>query len=147
MKMLRVFVMLSLILSGEAFGTSLTRSRRTSSVIVGVADEEILLVGDAAAAVTEEQQDLLASLRSRQQELEKGIGRRYRVRTQLGFLNVHSSYKDGPWATHNIVSQLGEGDIVTSTGSQIGDWIPHDGGGWSIAVFGGFTWLQPLEDQ
>jgi len=88
---------------------------------------------------------LFESLRSRRQELAEGIGRKYIARTQRGFLNVHDTYQSGPFATDNIVGQLGEGQIVTSI-SKFGDWIEHDAGGWSISRFEGFTWLEPLDE-
>jgi hypothetical protein len=96
--------------------------------------------------------DLLASLYARQKDLEKGIGKRYVVRTMIGFLNVHSSYMDGPYETSNIVRSLSEGTIITSTGPNVTigfppeQWIPHDKGGWSVAKFRGFTWLDEIEE-
>ena len=103
--------------------------------------------GEEAISSSLDQQDLFASLKARQLELRQGVGKCYRVRTQKGFLNVHSSHEDGPYAVHNIVGQLEEGDIITATGPRIDDWIPHDAGGWSIAVHGGFVWLEPLESE
>lgn len=91
--------------------------------------------------------DLYASLKDRIERVEKGIGKRYRVRTQIGFLNVHSTFEQGPHAVHNVVGILEEGQIVRAVAPRIDDWIKHDAGGWSIAEFGGFTWLEPLEDD
>ena len=94
----------------------------------------------------------LASLYARQEALEQGIGKRYVVRTMYGFLNVHSSYMDGPYATGNIVRSLKEGDIVTSTARNVTlgfppeHWISHDQGGWSVAQFAGFTWLKEIQE-
>jgi hypothetical protein len=85
------------------------------------------------------------SLQERQDALKQGIGKRYITRTQKGFLNVHYEATD-PFDASNIVNQLKDGDIVTSTGPSRGLWIPHDGGGWSISRFGGFTWLEPIEE-
>jgi hypothetical protein len=99
---------------------------------------------DAAKSVSQDA-DLLASLERRQKALQLGIGKRFVTRTQKGFLNVHYEPTD-PYDTNNIVSQLQEGEIVTSTGPKRGFWIPHDRGGWSIAKFGGFTWLEPIEE-
>lgn len=111
-----------------------------------LADDEMIIGEDTVSALSD-QQDLFASLKARQVALQNGIGKRYRVRTQKGFLNVHSSYEDGPYETENIVNQLVDGDIVTSIGPRVENWIQHDAGGWSIAIFGGFTWLEPLEDD
>jgi hypothetical protein len=99
---------------------------------------------DAAKSVSQDA-DLLASLGRRQKALQLGIGKRFVTRTQKGFLNVHYEPTD-PYDTNNIVRQLQEGEIVTSTGPKRGFWIPHDRGGWSIAKFGGFTWLEPIEE-
>ena len=91
-----------------------------------------------------EADDLYASLRARQDEIKAGGGIRYKVQTQRGFLNVHSEPED-PFATHNIVSQLQEGQIVTSVGPPSGTWVQHDAGGWSVREFGGFQWLVPID--
>jgi hypothetical protein len=88
---------------------------------------------------------LFTSLQERQDALKQGIGKRYITRTQKGFLNVHYEPSD-PFDASNIVNQLQDGDIVTSTGPSRGQWIPHDGGGWSISKFGGFTWLEPIAE-
>eukprot|EP00587_Corethron_hystrix_P010630 CAMPEP_0113323170 /NCGR_PEP_ID=MMETSP0010_2-20120614/16103_1 /TAXON_ID=216773 ORGANISM="Corethron hystrix, Strain 308" /NCGR_SAMPLE_ID=MMETSP0010_2 /ASSEMBLY_ACC=CAM_ASM_000155 /LENGTH=127 /DNA_ID=CAMNT_0000181933 /DNA_START=36 /DNA_END=416 /DNA_ORIENTATION=+ /assembly_acc=CAM_ASM_000155 len=88
--------------------------------------------GDFLPEKTIDDGSLLESLRSRQQEIEKGAGRRYITRTQKGFLNVHSTHESGPYAVDNIVGQLEEGQIVTSVGSYE-EWIEHDAGGWSIS--------------
>jgi hypothetical protein len=83
-------------------------------------------------------------LAKRKDELRRGIGKRYVVRTQKGFLNVHRTF-GGPYRTDNIVRQLVAGDVVTSI-DRIQDWIKHDAGGWSIAKFGGFVWLEPIDE-
>ena len=85
------------------------------------------------------------ALASRVAALEKGIGRRYVCRTQIGFLNVHDAPGD-PFDTENIVGQLVDGQIVASTGAPEGAWIQHDGGGWSISVYEGFVWLEELQE-
>lgn len=90
--------------------------------------------------------DLAASLRARVLELhEKSRGRRFRVCTQRGFLNVHSEPGD-PYASWNVVGQLYEGEIVTGL-EQDGDWLLHDGGGWSVRFYGDFEWLRPVDDE
>ena len=94
---------------------------------------------------SEKSQDIFSSLEARQKELNLGIGKRFVTRTQNGFLNVHYEPTD-PYDNTNVVNQLEEGQIVTSTGPARGLWIPHDGGGWSIAKFGGFTWLEPINE-
>jgi len=85
------------------------------------------------------------ALQQRVAALEEGIGKRYVCRTQIGFLNVHESPGD-PFRTDNVVGRLVDGDIVASTGPPQGDWIQHDGGGWSIAVYSEFVWLQELKE-
>jgi hypothetical protein len=90
-----------------------------------------------------ESNDLHRLLKDRQKALQQGIGKRYICRTQKGFLNVHQEPGD-PFDTSNIVTQLTDGDIVVSTGPNRGPWVRHDGGGWSVAIFGGFKWLEPL---
>ena len=94
--------------------------------------------------------ELYESLRRRESDLSKGIGRRYVCRTQIGFLNVHSDPDGGPFDTSNVVGQLLEGQVVTSVaptdGDRDGPWIRHDAGGWSISEYGGFTWLEALDE-
>ena len=109
-------------------------------------DNDSTSFGQGDTNSVEQELDWFKSLKARQEELQLGIGKRFRVRTQRGFLNVHSSFEDGPYAVENVVDQLEDGDIVTSTGPRVNDWIPHDAGGWSIAVHGGFVWLEPLEE-
>lgn len=84
------------------------------------------------------------ALQERKEELKRGIGKRFVVRTQRGFLNVHSCMSLGPFATDNIVTKLRDGDIITSK-NIIGSWIQHEQG-WSIARFEGFVFLQPVEE-
>lgn len=103
-------------------------------------------VGWSGRADTEQEVDsFYKALEERKEELKRGIGKRYIVRTQKGFLNVHSDISKGPYATHNIVGKLHDGDIVTSV-NRIGDWVRHDKGGWSMARHDGFLWLQPLKE-
>eukprot|EP00566_Odontella_aurita_P028788 CAMPEP_0113529588 /NCGR_PEP_ID=MMETSP0015_2-20120614/2477_1 /TAXON_ID=2838 /ORGANISM="Odontella" /LENGTH=151 /DNA_ID=CAMNT_0000428235 /DNA_START=220 /DNA_END=675 /DNA_ORIENTATION=- /assembly_acc=CAM_ASM_000160 len=85
-------------------------------------------------------------LRAREEQIKHGIGRRYRTRTQKGFLNIHSDPKRGPFCLDTIVGQLVEGQVVTSiAGEKYSNWVQHDAG-WSIADFNGVTWLEPIED-
>ena len=58
--------------------------------------------------------DLSRALKERTQAVESGAGRLFRVRTQVGFLNVHSEPGD-PFRTDNVVAQLQEGEIVQVT--------------------------------
>ena len=113
----------------------------------GLAEEESLIaVGDweDCQAIADSSQ-VYQALQDRLLAMERGIGKRYRCRTQKGWLNVHQEPGD-PYNAHNVVGQLREGDIVTSVGPNRGPWVRHDGGGWSIAIFGGFTWLEELQD-
>eukprot|EP00316_Scyphosphaera_apsteinii_P020695 CAMPEP_0119302974 /NCGR_PEP_ID=MMETSP1333-20130426/4490_1 /TAXON_ID=418940 /ORGANISM="Scyphosphaera apsteinii, Strain RCC1455" /LENGTH=350 /DNA_ID=CAMNT_0007305515 /DNA_START=123 /DNA_END=1172 /DNA_ORIENTATION=+ len=64
---------------------------------------------DARAASS----DLLESLQRRIAAVNNGAGRRYRVITLVGFLNVHNEPGD-PWCTNNVVEQLDHGTIVES---------------------------------
>jgi len=88
---------------------------------------------------------LFSSLNRKVKELEVGIGKRYIIRTQRGFLNVHYEPSD-PYMSENVVNQLSDGQIVTATGPKRGIWVPHDGGGWSVCKYGGFTWLEPIDE-
>ena len=92
-----------------------------------------------------ESNDLHRLLKDRRNALQQGIGKRYVCSTQKGFLNVHLEPGD-PFDTSNIVTRLKDGDIVVSTGPNRGPWVRHDGGGWSVAIFGGFKWLEPLAE-
>lgn len=109
------------------------------------ADDKSTPNTSTSTSTLDDDPSLFESLRSRRQELAEGIGRRYIARTQRGFLNVHDTYELGPYAIDNIIGRLEEGQIVTSI-SKFGDWIEHDAGGWSISKFGGFTWLEPLDE-
>jgi len=45
-----------------------------------------------------------------------------------------------------VVGQVYEGQIVKAIAPRIDEWVKHDAGGWSIAEFEGFVWLEPLDD-
>eukprot|EP00538_Stauroneis_constricta_P009471 CAMPEP_0119569582 /NCGR_PEP_ID=MMETSP1352-20130426/42127_1 /TAXON_ID=265584 /ORGANISM="Stauroneis constricta, Strain CCMP1120" /LENGTH=184 /DNA_ID=CAMNT_0007619161 /DNA_START=1 /DNA_END=551 /DNA_ORIENTATION=+ len=83
------------------------------------------------AEVDDASKRIYEALATRQTELENGIGVRYITRTQKGFLNIHHEPSD-PFATHNIVGELKEGQIVRSVAPARGGWVKHDAGGWSI---------------
>lgn len=102
-------------------------------------------IGQPTTDTSEPVDALHKALEDRKESLKRGIGKRYIVRTQKGFLNVHSDISKGPYATHNIVKQLPDGAIVMSK-NRIGDWVQHDQGGWSIARHDGFLWLQPVDE-
>jgi hypothetical protein len=111
-------------------------------------DQEVFFgssILDSVKSTTDEESSFFNSLIDRQKELKNGIGKRYVARTQKGFLNIHFEPAD-PFDTDNIVGQLAEGQIVTSTGPSRGSWIPHDGGGWSVSKYQGFTWLEPIDE-
>lgn len=123
-------------------------SRQSPSLfLVDDADQDVLFGSSKMDTVksTTDETSFLTSLKDRQRELKNGIGKRYVARTQKGFLNVHHEPSD-PFANENIVAQLTEGQIVTSTGPSRGFWIPHDGGGWSVSKYQGFTWLEPIDE-
>lgn len=115
----------------------------------GAETETAAVVVDDRDNTTGSTTDLYRQLESRQRDLKEGIGKRYICRTQKGFLNVHQE-PSHPYDLSNIVGQLWEGQIVTSlapsSSHQDGSWIRHDHGGWSIRVFGGFVWLEPLNE-
>eukprot|EP00980_Cylindrotheca_fusiformis_P006851 scaffold1434_cov107-Cylindrotheca_fusiformis.AAC.1 len=97
--------------------------------------------------------ELHKSLQERRMALHDGVGKRYKVRIPPevrqqsggGFLNVHLEPTDA-FDTENVVAQLKEGQVVTSIGQTRGIWVPHDAGGWSVANFQGFDWLEPLDE-
>uniref|UniRef100_A0A7S3L334 SH3 domain-containing protein n=1 Tax=Amphora coffeiformis TaxID=265554 RepID=A0A7S3L334_9STRA len=126
--------------------TSSSSSSSSPNVNKAVVEEDELIVGDLDdCRATPDSSQLYEALQDRLAEMEQGIGKRYVCRTQRGFLNIHKEPGD-PYNTHNIVGQLREGDIVMSMGPNRGAWVRHDGGGWSISIFGGFTWLEELHD-
>jgi len=112
-----------------------------------IEEDEVLSIFGALddCNVTPDSSEIYQALNDRLADMEQGIGKRYVCRTQRGFLNIHKEPGD-PYNTHNIVGQLREGDIVTSMGPNRGAWVRHDGGGWSISVFGGFVWLEELHE-
>ena len=117
---------------GGLFSRLLIPSGRTAPVLMSQAG------GTAASNL-----DLSLSLRQRARAVRRGAGRRYRVATLVGFLNVHSE-PGSPFSTDNIVAQCFDGEIVESI-EEIGDWVCHDNGGWSIREFDGHRFLVPLE--
>ena len=122
------------------------RSPRTTSCYLVDDDQEIIFGSSGVLDTTKSSySSLMQSLQKRQEALKQGVGKRYVTRTQLGFLNVHYE-PTNPHDTDNVVGRLQQGQIVTSTGPMRGFWIPHDGGGWSISKFGGFTWLEPIDE-
>jgi len=113
-----------------------------------VDDDQELLFGSSGVLDTADAVDdssIIKSFQQRQKALQQGIGKRYVTRTQKGFLNIHYEPTD-PHDIDNVVGQLEEGQIVTSTGPTRGFWVPHDAGGWSISKYGGFTWLEPIDE-
>ena len=90
-----------------------------------------------------ESASLYASLQKRAAAIDEGAGRRYRVESLVGFLNVHEGPGD-PWRTDNVVRQLPHGAVVESIAEQ-DVWVKHDGGGWSIRVYDGHEFLVPLD--
>mmetsp|Transcript_26226 Transcript_26226/g.72012 ORF Transcript_26226/g.72012 Transcript_26226/m.72012 type:complete len:220 (-) Transcript_26226:1845-2504(-) len=63
-----------------------------------------------------------------------------------GVVIVISTKPSDPYMVENVVNQLSDGQIVTATGPKRGIWIPHDGGGWSVSKYEGFTWLEPIDE-
>jgi len=130
--------------------TTISRRMADSSSSSFQDDETLLsststIMGDQDdCLVSPDSQAIHSALQSRVKDLQEGIGKRYRCKTQQGFLNIHKEPGD-PYDTNNIVGVLQEGQVVTSTAPQRGAWVKHDGGGWSISVYGGFIWLEPLE--
>ena len=113
--------------------------------VQGESSEDLVQVIDPDYVAAPESRALHTSLASRITAFNGGIGKRYVCRTQKGFLNVHRE-PGNPYDTSNIASQLRDGQIVTSTGPNRGSWIQHDGGGWSISVYGEFVWLERIKE-
>jgi len=123
--------------------TAVSRSGRRSLSTVSATS-----VASSAAAERRledvESNRLLEDLNRRQVAVNDGAGRRYKVcALQPGFLNVHENPGD-PWRVDTVVGQLGDGAIVESVEAS-GDWVCHDGGGWSIRVYDGHTFLELQE--
>jgi hypothetical protein len=134
------------------FQTSRGALRRDSSLLqsnkfeLGDTEDIFMADSDYGTAVPDNSHQLHTALAERVAALQDGIGKRYVCRTQRGFLNVHREPGD-PYDTSNIVNQLVDGQIVTSTSpKQKHGWIQHDAGGWSVTVYGGFVWLEPLSE-
>mmetsp|Transcript_4834 Transcript_4834/g.10029 ORF Transcript_4834/g.10029 Transcript_4834/m.10029 type:complete len:177 (+) Transcript_4834:286-816(+) len=130
-------------LFGEKSSSSENSSRKDQQEV----EEFLFGSGDGADCVHNIPSDnqISSSLNRKIKELELGIGKRYIIRTQRGFLNVHHEPID-PYMSENVVNQLSDGQIVTATGPKRGIWIPHDGGGWSVFKYGGFTWLEAIDE-
>ena len=86
---------------------------------------------------------LLTSLSERVAAIADGAGRFYRVDALVGFLNVHRE-PDDPFRTDNVVARLSHGAIVEASAEE-GEWVAHDGGGWSVRVYDGHEFLKPVE--
>lgn len=71
---------------------------------------------------------------------------RYIVRTQRGFLNIHSS-PESPDNLDNVVGQLNELEEIVALEHRAG-WVRH-ARGWSISRvrFDNWVWLVPVEPQ
>lgn len=71
---------------------------------------------------------------------------KYRVHTQIGFLNIHSEPGD-PFRQDNVVGKWLEGDVVEVINGPVqteyGPWLQTPRG-WSIQVYRSFEWLRPL---
>mmetsp|Transcript_6091 Transcript_6091/g.14767 ORF Transcript_6091/g.14767 Transcript_6091/m.14767 type:complete len:177 (+) Transcript_6091:282-812(+) len=130
-------------LFGEKSSSSENSSRKDQQEV----EEFLFGSGDGVDCVHNIPSDnqISSSLDRKIKELELGIGKRYIIRTQRGFLNVHHEPID-PYMSENVVNQLSDGQIVTATGPKRGMWVPHDGGGWSVCKYGGFTWLEPIDE-
>lgn len=111
----------------------------------GAGNDVVSPSDDLDCVASPDSSSLYRELQDRLDNLEKGIGKRYRCRTQQGFLNIHKEPTD-PFDTSNVIGKLTEGQVVASTGPNRGDWVLHDGGGWSISRFQGFTWLEYIQD-
>jgi hypothetical protein len=122
-------------------------ARQTNLALFDEGDVEAGIGADEDFVLSQDSSNVHEALQARNKALQNGIGRRYVCRTQHGFLNVHKEPGD-PYNTYNIVGQLMEGQIVTSTGPTRGGWVKHDGdgGGWSVSVHAGFTWLQSIDE-
>jgi hypothetical protein len=141
--------LLCLFFGPAASFTSLPRvcNRRSKTTHLNVLDEGYgaWLGGHQPAAKEEHVMDPLhKELYKRNEELKRGIGKRFVVQTQRDFLNAHSTMSLGPFATSNIVTKLRDGDIITSK-NIIGSWIQHEKG-WSVAKYEGFVFLQPIDE-
>lgn len=131
---------------GFLFGHHCRVPKRISISVMRMQDQDdAALISEAMNDSIEEDSKIHDDLEARYSSLQSGIGRRYITRTQHGFLNVHDEPTD-PFDCENIVSQLVEGQVVTSTKPAQGDWICHDGGGWSISKYQGFVWLEELKE-
>lgn len=123
------------------------RSVASKTTIGLVDDDQEVLFGSSGVLDPADTIDtsIAEELKKRQAALKQGIGKLYVARTQKGFLNIHYEPTD-PHDIDNVVGRLQEGQIVTSTGPTRGVWVPHDAGGWSIAKYAGFTWLEPIDE-
>jgi hypothetical protein len=84
-------------------------------------DNQVVLFGMPMADFIHDS-DMHKSLRERRMSLHDDVGKRYVVRTQHGFLNVHFE-PTAAFDTDNTVNQLTESQIVTSTGPTRGIWV------------------------
>jgi hypothetical protein len=73
----------------------------------------------------------------------------FRIRTQRGFLNIHSEAGD-PFRSDNVVGRHQDGDIVEVIAGPVqteyGPWL-QTAEGWSIQVYGGFHWMEQLSTE
>lgn len=126
--------------STTSSASSLPSSSQSTSI-----SSDLLPLTTRDSTISADQYLLYRELSKRQSDLQRGIGKRYIVRTRLGFLNIHQEPTD-PMDTFNVVGQLYEGQIVMSVMPNRGFWICHDAGGWSIAKYGGFVWLEEWKE-
>ena len=100
-------------------------------------------MSSSATSITATDATLYASLQKRAAAVNDGAGKRYRVESLVGFLNVHTDPGD-PWRTDNVVGRLPHGAVVESNKVD-GVWVSHDGGGWSIRLYDGHEFLVPID--
>ena len=120
--------------NGRRSTATTTRSSRTACI--AMAAREVEALEDAA---------LFESLQKRRAAIDGGAGKRYRVDSLVGFLNVHSE-PGNAFRTDNVVSRLWNGAVVESV-AEDGLWVSHDGGGiggWSIREHDGHEYLARL---
>lgn len=151
-KMRRLFLLMafSQLLSANAF-TSIRHYysadiQSQSKTQLFYSSERKKWIGPKFQVSPTELSEILQSLESRKWQLRSGIGKRFRCRArENGFWRIHESPTLSPGDTRNVVGAINDGDVITTIGPPVDDWIHHSRG-WSLRRFDGVEWLEELEE-
>lgn len=137
----RSFVLLLLVFVTDAFFLPIPPSVSSSALY---SRPEWVRKASGVKRTTEETEKMAQSLKRREESLHL-VGERFvcRVQDHPVYLFVPTAKEDVEDES-NIIYRLEEGEEVVVTGPHRGNWIDHDGGGYSEIVVEGVVALEQL---